>query len=167
MFYVVKQEHFHLVKVFSTKARKFFFFISFDVHLSWKRSLKYIDHVYIKTGLSPSKNFFFICFNESPLKLMKNYFYFMLKALFVLKVIILESYRFGYVQKLRKLMLISKFMTSQPGQKIISIHILPNISRSKSNHTIKFDQSIEYNMINIFYDKSYIKCRAHTKGTEA
>ena len=30
---------------------------------------------------------------------MKNYFYFMLKALFVLKVIILESYRFGYVQK--------------------------------------------------------------------
>ena len=30
---------------------------------------------------------FFICFNESPLKIMKNTFYFILKALLVLKTI--------------------------------------------------------------------------------
>ena len=40
----------------------------------------------IKVGLSPSKNTFFICFNDSPSKMMKNAFYFILKALFVLKI---------------------------------------------------------------------------------
>ena len=40
-----------------------------------------------KAGLLPSKNkFFFICFNESPLKMMKNAFYFILKAPFVFKI---------------------------------------------------------------------------------
>ena len=39
----------------------------------------------IKVGPSPS-NTFFVCFNESPLKMMKNAFYFILKALFVLKL---------------------------------------------------------------------------------
>ena len=29
----------------------------------------------------------FICFNESPLKMMKNAVYFMLKALFILKIL--------------------------------------------------------------------------------
>ena len=44
-------------------------------------------HSYIvKVGLSPLKNIFFICFNESPLKMMKNVFNFTLKALFVLKI---------------------------------------------------------------------------------
>ena len=37
-------------------------------------------------------------------------------------------------------------MTSQPGKQIISIHILPNISRSKGNPAMKFGQLIEYNM---------------------
>ena len=49
-------------------------------------------------------------------------------------------------------------MTSQTGQQIITIHILPSISRSKGNQTIKFDQLIEYNMRNIFLEKSYTKC---------
>ena len=49
-------------------------------------------------------------------------------------------------------------MTSQTGQQIITIHILPNISRSKSNHTMKVSQLIEYNMRNIFLVKSYTKC---------
>ena len=30
------------------------------------------------------------------------------------------------------------------------MHILPNVSRSKRNHTIKFGQLIEYNKRNIF-----------------
>ena len=40
-------------------------------------------------------------------------------------------------------------MTSQPGQQTIIIHILPNISRSKGNKTMKFGQLVEYNKINI------------------
>ena len=43
--------------------------------------------ILIKVGLSPSKKVYFIYFNESPLKMMKNAFYFMLKALFVLKIL--------------------------------------------------------------------------------
>ena len=39
-----------------------------------------------KVRLSPSKKNCFISFNESPLKMMKNAFYFILKALLVLKV---------------------------------------------------------------------------------
>ena len=37
-------------------------------------------------GLSPSKKILFYCFIESPLKKTKNAFYFVLKALFVLKI---------------------------------------------------------------------------------
>ena len=33
-------------------------------------------------------------------------------------------------------------MTSQIGKQAIAIHILPNISRSKGDQTMKFDQSI-------------------------
>ena len=40
-------------------------------------------------------------------------------------------------------------MTSQTGQGIITIHILPNIPRSKSNHAMKFGQLTKYNVRNI------------------
>ena len=53
-------------------------------------------------------------------------------------------------------------MTSQPGQQTIVIHILPNISRSKGNQTMKFGQLIECNMRNIFLKKSYTKCSGET-----
>ena len=49
-------------------------------------------------------------------------------------------------------------MTSQPGQQTIAIYIFANISRSKGNQAMKFDQLIEYNMRNIFLEKSYTKC---------
>ena len=42
-------------------------------------------------------------------------------------------------------------MTSQPGSQTIAIHILPNISQSKGNQTMKFGQLIEYNNKNIFF----------------
>ena len=45
-------------------------------------------------------------------------------------------------------------MTSQPGEQIITIYILPNISRSKGNQAMKFGQLTEYNKINIFLQKS-------------
>ena len=44
-------------------------------------------------------------------------------------------------------------MTSQPGSQTITIHKLPNISRSKDNQKMKFGQLIEYNMRNIFLEK--------------
>ena len=53
-------------------------------------------------------------------------------------------------------------MTSQRGLQTIAIHILPNISRSKGNQTMKFGQLIEYNMRNIFVEKSYTKCAGET-----
>ena len=45
-------------------------------------------------------------------------------------------------------------MTSQTGQQIITIHILPNILRSKDNQVMKFGQLIQWNVRNIFF-KSY------------
>ena len=40
--------------------------------------------------------------------------------------------------------------------------MLPNISRSEGNQTMKFGQLIAYNMRNIFVEKSYIKCGGET-----
>ena len=48
-------------------------------------------------------------------------------------------------------------MTSQLGKKGIALHILPNISKSKGNRTIKFGQLIEYNMRNTILEKLYTK----------
>ena len=45
-------------------------------------------------------------------------------------------------------------MTLQPGEQTIAIHILPNISRSKGNKTMKFGQFIEYNTRNVLLEKS-------------
>ena len=59
-------------------------------------------------------------------------------------------------------MLISKSMTSQPGQQKIPIYILPNMSRSKGNQTMKFGQLIEYIMKKMFVEKSYTKCGGET-----
>ena len=63
---------------------------------------------------------------------------------------------------IRKIRLILKFMTSQPGKQPIVIHILPNISRSKDNQKMKFGQLIKYNMRNVFLKKSYVKCGSDT-----
>ena len=41
-------------------------------------------------------------------------------------------------------------MTSQPGKQTIAMHLLPNISRSKGNQTMKFGQLAECNMRNTF-----------------
>ena len=53
----------------------------------------------IKVGLSPFKNFAFIYVNGSPLKIMKNSFYFTFKALFVLEIFTFLSRVFGYIEK--------------------------------------------------------------------
>ena len=53
----------------------------------------------------------------------------------------------GFIRKIR---LISKFITPLPGKLTIAIHIWPYISRDKDNQTVKFGQSIEYIMSDIF-----------------
>ena len=60
-------------------------------------------------------------------------------------------------ESIRKLRLISKFLTSQNEQQVITIHRLSNISRSKGNQAMKFGQLIEHSMKNIFLGKSYTK----------
>ena len=66
----------------------------------------------------------------------------MSKALFVLEIFTFLCWLFSYVEKRfdKKVGLIPKFITSQTGQQIITIHILPNISRSKGNQTMKLSQ---------------------------
>ena len=63
---------------------------------------------------------------------------------------------FGYVVK--------KFMTSKIGKQIIAVHILSNISISKSNQTMEFGQLIECNMRNIFLEKSCTKYDGETNS---
>ena len=74
-----------------------------------------------------------ICFNDSPSKIMKNAFYFILKAIFVLKIFKFLSWLFGHAEKAawleRLIRLISKFRTPQPGKQWITIQILLNISQ--------------------------------------
>ena len=96
------------------------------------------------------------------LKMMKNAFYFILKTLIFLKIFNF-ALTFSSCRKTTWLeRLISKFMTSQTGQQLIAIHILPNISRSKGNQTMKLGYLIEYNIRKLFPSKSYTKC---SKGT--
>ena len=49
-------------------------------------------------------------------------------------------------------------MTSKTVQQIISLHIFPNISRSKGNQALTSGQLIGYSMRNIFLEKLYTKC---------
>ena len=42
------------------------------------------------------------------------------------------------------------------------MYILLNISRPKGNQTMTFGQLIEYNLRNIFAEKSHTKCAAET-----
>ena len=58
---------------------------------------------------------------------------------------------------IKKLRLISKFMTSQPRQPIVTIHIFSNISSSEGNQKMKLGQLREYNRGNLFLEKSYTK----------
>ena len=50
-------------------------------------------------------------------------------------------------------------MMSQPGKQTFVMHILPNISWSKGNHTTKLGQLTEYNKRNIFI-KNYAENEA-------
>ena len=72
----------------------------------------------------------------------------------------LAMWEYGLI---RKIMLLSEFMTSQPGWQTFTIHI-SNISWSKSNQTKKFNQLIEYNKRKGFLQKS---CRKWFRETSS
>ena len=52
-----------------------------------RRKLLYLLKKYLKLDSHLPKNIYFICFDESSLNMMKNAFYFILKALLVLKIL--------------------------------------------------------------------------------
>ena len=92
--------------------------------------------------------------------MIKNAFYFILKAPFVLNIFKFSSLRFGHVEKnslIRKIRLISKYMTSQPDSQANPIDILPNISQSKGNQAMELGQLVEGNKWNVFLQKLYRK----------
>ena len=57
-------------------------------------------------------------------------------------------------------------MTSQLGKQAIAIHILPNISRSLGNMTMKFDKLIKYNKKKVRRIKYKIFCRPFSKRSK-
>ena len=107
--------------------------------------------IWIKVGLLLSKRLCAICLIESPLEMVKNAYYFVLKALFVLKIFKFFATTFWSWRKnclIKKIRLTSKFMTSPPGLQTIATRI--------GNQTMKFGQLIEY-IRHIFLQKSFRK----------
>ena len=98
------------------------------------------------------KGNFFICFNDSSSKMMKNVFYFVVKALFVLKVFKFLSWLFRHAEKTAWLERLGFFRHLWPHSLVNKElqHILLNISRIKRNQAIKFGQLTEHPKRNIF-----------------
>ena len=86
-----------------------YFLQSFDVIVNaltervfrWDPKWKFVSpwNFFFKFGLSPSKKNYVICFIESCLKMMKNDFYFILKALLVFKIFKFLSWLLDHVGK--------------------------------------------------------------------
>ena len=53
-------------------------------------------------------------------------------------------------------------MTFWSCRKSTRLHIFPKFSKSKGKQAMRFGQLIEYNMRNIFFDRSYRKCARET-----
>ena len=158
---------FQSLTIFAKKISSEMFCWVVNVHLIAMKLLEFHSiskkHTQLKSPLSGLRQFLAI---ERPLKIMKNHFYFVFKALFVLEIFTFLSWPFGYVEKLlvKKAMVIFwKFMIAQTGKHIIiTIHVSPNISRNKDNQAMKFGQLIKYSVKNIFLQKL---CRKWGKET--
>ena len=75
--------------------------------------------------------------------MMKNAFYFILKAFCRspdIEIFVLDFWSCRKNILMKKIIL--KFPTSQREKQTIAIQILPNISQSKGNQTMKFEQLI-------------------------
>ena len=77
--------------------------LSFVVTLISHRSLKVLVELILvgnlKSWTLTFQKKFFICFNDSPSKMMKNAFNFILKAFFILKIFKFLSWLFRHVEK--------------------------------------------------------------------
>ena len=114
--------------------------------------------VNLKSNSHLSKKIAYLLDSE-PFKNDGKWFLFHLKSSFCsedIKVFV-TTFGHGLIGFIRKTMLTSKFMMSQPGLQTISIHIIPNVSQRKYNQAMKFGQLIEYNKRNIFLQKLYGK----------
>ena len=92
-------------------------FYSFDFSSFWA-IIKVYRYLYTWSRAVFFQKKYCISFNESPLKMMKNVFYFIVKPYFIDKIFNFLSWFFLSSRKnslIRKIKLISKFMTSQPG----------------------------------------------------
>ena len=86
----------------------------------------------VKGALSSLRQFLA---TESPLKVIRNAFYFTLTKLFSFSRYLNFCLEFSVMLRnglIRKIRFISKLMTSQPGQETVSIHMLINIWRRKT-----------------------------------
>ena len=120
-----------------------------------------------KGGLKGHSRSVTISGTESHLKMMKNAFYFILKALFVLKILKFLSSIFVLVLKDKVNFKIydvaTLFNLTQPHTKYkTSLSLTQPVSRIKGNQIKKFGQFIEYVMSNTFLEKSYAKCSGET-----
>ena len=100
-------EFFHCLVGFSWCRGKFYFlhvWMNHKLEISSKKINKYrplydnclIRQFGLKSESHLPKTFFFICFDDSSSKMMKNAFYFILKDLFVLKIFKISSWLFGH-----------------------------------------------------------------------
>ena len=104
----------------------------FAIQIYRPYNLKFLNFLSIQITLKSGPHFLrncgFFCLFESPLKMIKNIFHFILKALFVRKILQFLSWLFSSKNDMiRKIRLNSKFTTSQTGLQTIAIHILLNI----------------------------------------
>ena len=72
-----------------------------------------------------------------------------------------EAFHTNFIFPARK-KIFFKIHDVTPGQQIIPINKLPNISRSKGNQAMKYGKLIEDNKKNIFLEKSFTKCCGET-----
>ena len=101
-------------KFFKNLSTRFYCLaVTFNKVSSFKFILVNLPWPFLKK-LSPLKSFSHLPY-LLQWKFFKNYDYFILKTLFMLKILEYLSWRFGLFGLIRKTRLISKFMTSQPG----------------------------------------------------
>ena len=110
---------------------------------------------FLKVELSPSKKMHYLL-HWKPFKNDEKYFLLQLKSSFRsqdISVFVMTFWSWRKNGLIRRIRLTSKFLTSQPGEQTITTHMLPNISRSKDNETMKLGQLIEYNKWRKFCQK--------------
>ena len=112
--------------------------------------------VSVRCTLRPEK----MLTTESPLQMLENSFFFVLKSLSVFKIFKFLSWLFRHVEKWLdwkyKFNFLSYDVTKREANKC-KTHIVQYLTK-KSNQKMKFGQLMEYNMRYIFLEKSCKKC---------